>query len=142
MSFDWKEYHQLAEHLANGGTHPLPAEAAQRSAVSRAYYAAFCHARNYAERHIPPNFVRSKKRPLAQRGNDHMELPEFYLKCDRRGIADPLVRLRDLRNLCDYEDDVKNLLVVVTQSLRRSRAVLDSLPPPPPPSPSAVETAP
>ena len=36
MSFDWKTYHQLAKKLLEENN-----EAAYRSAVSRAYYAAF-----------------------------------------------------------------------------------------------------
>ena len=39
MSFDWSEYLDLARELAKFS------EAGQRSAISRAYYAAFCTAR-------------------------------------------------------------------------------------------------
>ena len=42
MKFDWEEYFNLAQELA--GTNE---EAKLRSAVSRAYYSAFCLARNY-----------------------------------------------------------------------------------------------
>lgn len=42
MNFDWEEYFNLAKELA-GTTE----EAKLRSAVSRAYYSAFCLARNY-----------------------------------------------------------------------------------------------
>ena len=41
MSFDWSEYLNLAQELAGQATGPSSQEAKLRSAVSRAYYAAF-----------------------------------------------------------------------------------------------------
>lgn len=49
MAFDWREYLELAKELVSQANSGYSAEAAERSAVSRAYYAAFCHARNDAE---------------------------------------------------------------------------------------------
>jgi hypothetical protein len=46
MSFDWADYLKLAEALTQAPTVPGPEEAALRAAMSRAYYAAFCSARN------------------------------------------------------------------------------------------------
>ena len=48
MSFNWKEYFNLA--LVLQGLYPqgFVQEAAFRCSVSRAYYAAFCYARNNA----------------------------------------------------------------------------------------------
>lgn len=48
MSFNWGDYLSLANALLTKPNTPGPEEAAYRSAVSRAYYAAFCIARNYA----------------------------------------------------------------------------------------------
>ena len=48
MSFDWADYLKLAEALTQSLTVPGPEEAALRAAMSRAYYAAFCSARNLA----------------------------------------------------------------------------------------------
>ncbi len=50
MAFDWREYLDLARSLTQPGT-GFTQEAALRCAMSRAYYAAFCHARNYARDH-------------------------------------------------------------------------------------------
>lgn len=53
MTFDWTEFLKLARELqerADDADLPFAPEAAKRTAVSRAYYAAFCHARNYAEK--------------------------------------------------------------------------------------------
>ncbi len=47
MSFNWSEYLNLAQELAGRSTEPPNQEARLRSSISRAYYAAFCKARNY-----------------------------------------------------------------------------------------------
>jgi uncharacterized protein (UPF0332 family) len=48
MTFDWREYLTLAENLCTN-SHTFPnQEACFRVAISRAYYAAFCTARNYS----------------------------------------------------------------------------------------------
>jgi len=47
MTFDWSEYLKLAQELAGQTVSPANEEAKLRSSVSRAYYAAFCKARNY-----------------------------------------------------------------------------------------------
>ena len=49
MAFDWKAFLALARDLqtqARGAANP---ESLLRTALSRAYYAAFCHSRNYAQ---------------------------------------------------------------------------------------------
>ena len=53
MQFDWRHLLDLAilmEQEANKGA--ANGEALQRSAVSRAYFSAFCHARNYAQQFL------------------------------------------------------------------------------------------
>jgi uncharacterized protein (UPF0332 family) len=47
MSFDWSNYLSLAQMLVNQPNEAGMEEAALRSAMSRAYYAAFCAARNF-----------------------------------------------------------------------------------------------
>jgi uncharacterized protein (UPF0332 family) len=49
MSFNWYEYFDLAQFLHTNGNNltKVTQESAYRSAVSRAYYVAFCHAREY-----------------------------------------------------------------------------------------------
>jgi hypothetical protein len=48
MAFDWREYLVLARWLQTNTPPGMTEEGARRCAVSRAYYAAFCYARNYA----------------------------------------------------------------------------------------------
>jgi len=47
MSFDWKSYLQLAHELIQHQNPAIPQEAYLRSAISRAYYAVFCIAKNF-----------------------------------------------------------------------------------------------
>ena len=48
MSFDWSEYLNLAKKLIRAGSTLSANEACQRTAISRAYYAVYCQARNLA----------------------------------------------------------------------------------------------
>jgi uncharacterized protein (UPF0332 family) len=47
--FDWREYLNLAKFLLDLKSSGISKEALYRCAVSRAYYSAFCWARNYAQ---------------------------------------------------------------------------------------------
>ena len=68
MKFDWEEYFNLAKELA-GTTE----EAKLRSAVSRAYYSAFCLARNYLrDIQQDPRLSRNKTYDI----NDHQYVAE------------------------------------------------------------------
>ena len=48
MSFNWTDFLTLADALVRAPNSPGPEEASLRSAISRAYYAAFHVARNLA----------------------------------------------------------------------------------------------
>lgn len=96
--FDWAEYYGLAK---NWFRHPE--EAYQRSAVSRAYYAGFCIARNR----------------LIQEGENIPESGEAHLVVwntfgtspdpKRLFISENGDRLRRLRGRADYVDQIHNL---------------------------------
>jgi len=47
MSFDWADYLTLAQELADQAASSQSTEAKLRSAISRAYYAAFCKESNH-----------------------------------------------------------------------------------------------
>jgi hypothetical protein len=51
MNFDWSQYLTLAQELA-GYSVTAHTEAKLRSSVSRAYYAAFCKARDYVRNEL------------------------------------------------------------------------------------------
>jgi len=122
MAFDWSEYLKLAGELAGDPQHPVNDEAKLRSSVSRAYYAAFCRARNHLRdiegQSIPPDsdvhtYVRDKF-------NDSFD--SFHKK-----IGSNLNRLRLYRNKVDYDDSVPGLLQTVIVSLKQSETVISTL---------------
>jgi hypothetical protein len=98
MTFDWKEYFALAVFLENQAGAGFTVEATTRCAVSRAYYAAFCYARNYAEAKL--GYVRLKG------GQDHRGVREHYKKRGMYPIANKLGTLYRWRGDCDYEDEM------------------------------------
>jgi len=99
--FVWREYLELAKALAGMQTAGYSQEAAERSAVSRAYYAAFGCARNYAQNAL--GFT-----PQAG-SEDHRRLREHFRQQGLLRLASDLNRLRAWRNACDYERQVAQL---------------------------------
>jgi len=99
MSFNWSEYFTLAQELASESATSSMQEAMLRSAISRAYYAAFCEARNhliYKDAETVPNGV-----------NVHSYVGEKFRKSTdlaRRKIGQLLHHLRSIRNIADYQD--------------------------------------
>jgi hypothetical protein len=127
MAFNWTEYLTLAKFLQGDDRVSYSEEAARRAAVSRAYYAAFCSARNYACCHL--SFPSSKK------GKDHRDLIMHFKiieMIDPRisGIADNLAELRQWRNSCDYDDEMlvlTDLSSLVKSALDDAQEIIDLL---------------
>jgi uncharacterized protein (UPF0332 family) len=128
MSFSWREYLTLAEALIQARTRFAPAEARYRTAISRAYYAAYCAARNHAA-------LYEGYTPITA-GRDHARVAEHY----RTGrtpahhrIAHALRRLLDDRHRADYEndiiDDVRSIARAAVQDARQVFLWLDQLTP-------------
>jgi len=121
MLFDWKGLVEVArelERLANEGTN---VEALQRSAVSRAYFGAYCHACNYAV-----EFLNFRSR---EDSDDHGRL-RSHLKARRRhGDAKRLERLRQWRNDADYRNDLPwaDIAATVSSALFEAGDVFKSL---------------
>jgi len=120
--FDWRDYLELAHAL--GGTHgPTPAlrlsEATSRCAVSRAYYGAFCHARNYAQQHLGYVALNSP--------SDHGAVRRHYRLRGQNEIADSLDLLRAWRNQCDYRDRVRGIQVIVAKALAEADFIVSRL---------------
>ena len=117
MAFDWREYLALAQYLGKGhaGVHQ---DAALRCAVSRAYYGAFCYARNHAR-------DRASYRP-SYRADDHARLIDHY-----RQVGSPveslLGRLRTWRNQCDYDDSVARLEMMYKFAMASAEKVFEEL---------------
>ena len=119
MSFDWTEYLYLAQEMSGQATAPSTEEARLRSAVSRAYYAAFCRARNHlrdVEHHrIPADNLAHNYVP-AQFKSSRSKV--------QREIGHSLNRLRVLRNQADYDDVVPSLPALTNSVLRVTRRII------------------
>jgi hypothetical protein len=123
MPFDWHDYLDLARWLEANTPPGTSDEAAKRTAISRAYYAAFCYARNYARHYL--GFVPRDDE------TDHGRLRAHLRQRRRHGTADKLDSLRDARNQCDYDDNVtEDLAAMLGTALREADYVFQSLPPP------------
>ncbi len=120
MPFDWREYLELAKDLSGQTTAGYSSEAAERSAVSRAYYSAFCWVRNYAEAHL--GFQKTKT------AEDHRLLREHLKRQGKPQLASRLDKLRKWRNECDYDDEVpklghrvRNAVAIAEKTIRECR---------------------
>lgn len=107
MSFNWEDYIDLADELAQKSE-----ESCLRSSISRAYFGVFCIARN---REFGKGFVR------------HKELIRKYRKSHnptKKNISVLIDELRRTRNEADYEedqqitkDDAERMLIVANEVL-------------------------
>ena len=121
--FDWRDYLELARLLGAGqpGTSVRVrlSEATVRSAVGRAYYAAFGHARSYAAQNL--GFVATGT------AADHGRLTAHFQANGMVVIARQLSRLRRQRNQCDYDNLVSTLPTMAQDALRTSAAIIHRL---------------
>jgi uncharacterized protein (UPF0332 family) len=110
MSFPWKEYLSLAQELSR-----RTEEACHRSAISRAYYAAFHAARAYVREHHPAEH-------LPGGPEDHGRVWRILETSGRLGSRMGRLGkdLRRWRNQADYETSVAGLPRLV------ERAVVDA----------------
>jgi hypothetical protein len=128
MPFDWTQYLDLAQFLLTQAGIGAAPEAAQRGSVSKAYYAAFNYARQYATNYL--GFI-ARTRP-EDRSQDHGRLRAHLIKRRRRRVADTLHGLRNLRNDCDYVDDLSgmDLSQTAADAIAAAAYVIQSLAPP------------
>ena len=96
--FNWNELYRLAEYLNNEYSFNCQ-EAVQRTIVSRAYYGAFCMAREVLKHKY--------KITIPQDATSHKCVRSMYEKQNRNDISDSLYDLRRYRNCCDYNNIVK-----------------------------------
>ena len=124
MKFDWSEYLNLANQLVNVETN----EAKQRSSISRAYYGAFCLARNYLRDYL--GYTRLSRRDFDV--NVHQYVAEEFNKFDPKNkrmveIGRDLGRLRNFRNKADYEDTIFSLQKDTQMSLQLAQNTIDNI---------------
>ena len=113
MSFDWDDYLRLAERLAEDASKTGEEEAHLRSAVSRAYYAAFhkaeAHLRNVENDAKLIQRFRGNNKIIDEEtgGNIHKYVRKQFqrdMNVVRLQIASNLQNLLDDRNIADYDD--------------------------------------
>ncbi len=122
MSFDWSEYYKLAEDLATRTTSYASQEADLRSAISRAYYAAFCKGRN---------LLRDKDgETIPVNGSAHWFVKNKFMRSSdrvRKKIGQNLDRLRLDRNKADYDDTSTNFFNLAQADLLIAEAIIADL---------------
>ena len=119
MSFAWVEYLAVAEGLLQQRGTLADAEACCRATISRAYYAAFCAARNHARD------VEGLR--LTQTGEDHREVLRHYRRPTQAGhqeVGALLFRLRRHRTQADYADTMPGVVSRAYTACQRARRVL------------------
>ena len=118
MPFDWTEFLALARDLGRRSGPSYSPEAASRTSVSRAYYAAFCYARNYAENKF--GFQRTRT------GRDHSLLRNHLRNLSEPWpeIAEYLEDLQKWRGQCDYGDEIHNLDALVLNAMETAEEVI------------------
>ena len=114
--FDWRRYLEFARELAQD-----PREQSSRSAISRAYYAAFHYARAYVEQSTSTSTLRD--------GAAHRVVPEQLqrMRPAQSMAANRLIELKKLRTWADYragsksnlEDEVRKALSHAEQIIAR-----------------------
>ena len=119
MAFDWREYLNLGRFLQDGITRFSP-ESASRCTISRAYYAAFCHARNYARDRA--NFIPTNT------PEDHT-LVRDHFAVSRNQVSLSLDLLRQWRNKCDYADVIRAeyFPIWVPESIEYAQEIIEEL---------------
>jgi len=121
MAFKWSEYLDLAQFLYNNGSNinQVTQESAYRSAISRAYYAVFCYAREYA--FINYGFITTKST------NIHKEVENQFRRKGLLKIADNLRDLRIWRNQCDYDNEVDDISSMIQKSIIKAQEILSRI---------------
>ena len=123
MSFQWPDFLKIASELESQSTIQGQAEARQRSAVSRAYYAAFCYARNYLRDDEGMS-------DLPTSGEAHVEVKNRFLSSSdqkTRSIGANLDRIRENRRKADYDDSVTGLVKMCRASLTLADDVVSTI---------------
>ncbi len=117
MAFECREFVEFARLLVQTGADN---EAAMRTAVSRAYFGAFCHAKRYA-------IAKLGYQPQGD-ADDHGRLRNQF-RGKHGVIGDKLHRLRLWRNEADYPDETDDdWATLAIDSLREAEAILSRLP--------------
>lgn len=115
--FDWDEYLELAEELVRRRGYP----AAERSAISRAYYALFHKAKSH--------YV-AKGEALSFLAEDHRAVAMWFKvhsNYELRRIGASIDRLRQWRREADYDDRSAQLSIEAQAAVALARRTMDAI---------------
>jgi hypothetical protein len=130
MKFDWINYFGLAKELADNSTKYASEEAAQRAAISRAYYAVL---------KLSEEFLIRKKvlKPFDEeddeerRASSHWRVIEPFKNSKistRHEIGLRLERLKKARELADYNNELSDKVeAYLVDALVRAKWIIDAL---------------
>jgi uncharacterized protein (UPF0332 family) len=120
MNFDWREYLALSEKLkANPNLVGTP-EASFRSAASRAYYAAYQCALEYARSEgFEDRFGDSSHKYLQKHFSERASSITAH-----KGISLQLNRLRDIRVKADYRSNIKYPESLASSAIGMAKKIL------------------
>lgn len=121
MSFDWIGYLQLAEELVDQAVDATGQEAKLRTAISRAYYAAFGKARDYLRQKGA-----SSEPPAGIHSYVQRQFRANKYKVSQQ-IAWNLNQLQIRREKADYEPQVINLIAETRFSLTLAQRIISDL---------------
>lgn len=122
MTFNWEDYQTIAKELVKLSKKNTQTEAYLRSAISRAYYAAFCKARN--------RLLTIDRLIIDDDENIHQFVTEEYLTSadqERKSIGNYLKKLRKDRNKADYKDDFVNLETDAKAAIKKADQIMAKL---------------
>ncbi|MHC1594076.1 MAG: hypothetical protein ACXQT2_02070, partial [Methanotrichaceae archaeon] len=110
IDFEWIQYLNLAKELARSDND----EAKLRSSISRAYYAAFCNAKNYLEDVDHQNVPKDQAHSFVINYFKGYDEGRKKKSNRRRKIGFDLERMRNKRVMADYQRDATNNLTVLS----------------------------
>ncbi|WP_409200928.1 hypothetical protein [Methanobrevibacter sp. DSM 116169] len=132
MAFDWKDYHILADELESSNC-----DAKKRTSINRSYYSAYCVARDLLIDNGAYVDANNKEIINSATSKAHSEVKNTYkdlsFHCKRGDknlglqIFKRLNRLRDKRNMVDYQKSFSNLQFEANKCLIDSKFVLDNV---------------
>jgi hypothetical protein len=114
---NWDDYISLGGDMSDD-----PSEAAQRSAISCAYYGAFNLARRWVEEHVEPIENRAAHKRV-WRAFKQSERASEGTRLNWKLVGDLGDTLRLLRNQADYADDLPDLARHAPEAVARARRI-------------------
>ena len=136
-NFNWVDYFELSLNLAGisdisecssiskGGN--VRSAAQLRASISRAYYAAFCIARNYLRDDLDDPRLKKQNNDV----NEHKYVSDELSNSKNRNLSiagKNLSRLRINRNQADYEDNIRGIESKVEISIKLADEIIRSIP--------------